>query len=428
MISKGYIPIFLLIAALLVGCKAKPASPVAKPVRTKAVEVLANTSALRYSASIGPSTQIELAFKVGGYVSAIQQVRGVDGQMHYLQGGDVVKKGSVLATVRQGDYQVKVNQAESQASEARAGVEAAKSQKVQAESNVMAAQAQLAEAEAAFAKAQQDFQRAKTLFNSQSITKPEYDSAKTQSDVAEARVAAAKAHLNTTRAAAKVAAAQIDAMEAKNRGANEVVKEARIPYGDTTLRAPMDCTVLKRDIEVGSLIAPGKAGFTIADLRTVKAVFGVPDRSVGTLKLGMPLKVVMEAISDREFGGQITAVSPAADAKSRVFDIEITIPNPDNLLKAGMVVSIEVDAGPVPVDVLVVPVNAVIQSKETPGTYALFVVENQNGKQVARLRNVKLGDAYGNTVAVTEGLKKGEQVITTGVTMVLDGDLVQIVP
>jgi multidrug efflux system membrane fusion protein len=137
---------------------------------------------------------------------------------------------------------------------------------------------------------------------------------------------------------------------------------------------------------------------------------------------------VWEAVPDREFSGQVTAVSPAADVKSRVFDIEITMPNGDNLLKAGMIATIEVDAGPIPVDVLVVPVNAVIQSKENPGGYALFVVENQNGKLVAKQRNVKLGDAYGNTVAVTEGVKKGEQVITTGVTMVLEGDVVQVVP
>jgi len=330
--------------------------------------------------------------------------------------------------VRQGDYQVKVNEAQSQANEAQAGVEAAKNQKAQAESNVRTAQAQLAEAQAAFNRANLDLQRARTLFGTNSITKPEYDAAHAQFEVAQAKVDAARANVNTAMAAAKVAAAQVQAMEAKSRGAGEVVNEARIPLGDTTLRAPMDCTVLKREVEVGSLISPGKSGFLIADLRTVKAVFGVPDRSVQNLKLGMPLIVSTTAIPDREFNAQVTAVSPAADAKSRVFDIEITMPNAENLLKAGMVVTIEVDGGPVPVDVLVVPVNAVIQSKANPGSYALYVVETQNGKTVAKLRNVKLGDAYGNTVSVTEGVKKGEQVITTGATMVLDGDVVQIVP
>ena len=428
MIRKLTLVSTVFVVALLSSCGGKPPVAPPKPVRTKPVELLANTSTLRYSANIGPTTQLELAFKVGGYVSSIQQIRGVDGQLRYLQGGDVVRKGAVLATVRQGDYQVKVNEAQSQVNEARAGIETARNQRAQAESNVQTVLAQLAEAEAAFARAKADFERARTLLANQSITKPEFDSAKAQYDVADARVAAAKSNVNTARAAAKVAAAQVEQMQAKTHSASEVVNEAKIPLGDTTLRAPMDCTVLNRVVEVGTLIAPGKPGFLIADLRTVKAVFGVPDRGVRNLRLGMPLKVTTEAVPDREFAGQVTAISPAADAKSRVFEIEITMPNGDNLLKSGMIASIEVEAGPVPVDVLVVPVNAVIQSKETPGGYALFVVENQNGKFVARIRTVKLGDAYGNTVAVTEGVKKGEQVITTGVTMVLDGDAVQVVP
>src|ERR1700754_3446630 len=115
----------LLLSLFLASCSNKPAAVVPKPVRVQPVEVLSNNSALRYSASIGPSTQLDLAFKVGGYVSSIQQVRGVDGQMRHIQGGDVVRKGTVLATVRQGDYRVKVNEAESQVNEAKDGIEGA---------------------------------------------------------------------------------------------------------------------------------------------------------------------------------------------------------------------------------------------------------------------------------------------------------------
>jgi RND family efflux transporter MFP subunit len=428
MSRRTSIAFVLVIIAVLAACKAKSSAPVPKPVKTKAVEVLSNNSGLRYSAGITPRTQIDLAFKVGGYVSAIHQIRGVDGQMRHLQGGDVVKKGTVLATVRQGDYQVKVNQAQSQATEVRAGLEATRNQAIQAQSSVEAAKAQLAEAEAGYKRAKLEMERAKTLFASQSITKTDYDAVKAQYEVAEARVEAARANVGTASAAAKVAAAQVQAMQAKSRTAGEVVNEARIPLGDAALRAPMDCTILKRDVEVGSLISPGKSGFSIADLGSVKAVFGVPDRVVPGLKLGMPLKVTTDALSDAEFTGQVTAISPAADPKSRVFDVEITIPNRNGVLKSGMVASIEVQGGPTQGEVLVVPVNSVIQSKDNPGAYAVFLVETQNGKPVAKLRNVKLGDAYGNTVAVVEGLKKGELVITTGAKMVIDNDPVQIIP
>ena len=58
----------------------------------------------------------------------------------------------------------------------------------------------------------------------------------------------------------------------------------------------------------------------------------------------------------------------------------------------------------------------------------MFVVTDEGGRQVARLRNVKLGEAFGNTVAVTAGVKPGETVITTGSTMVLDGVQVKVIP
>ncbi len=429
MISKYAATLGLLVVAgLLTGCKEKLAQQPPRPVRTRAVELLSTTAGARYSASISASSQIELAFKVGGYVAAIQQVRGVDGQMRHLQPGDLVTRGTVLAQVRQIDYQVKVNQAQSQVREAQSGIETAQAQSAQAQQSIETAKSQMAEAEAAYNRAKLDFERASTLFASNSITKTDYDASKAQRDVAEARLAAARSQVRTAEAAAKVARAQINTIQAKAKSASEVVNEAKIPLGDTSLRAPMNSTILRRDIEIGSLVAPGRPAFVLADVTSVKAVFGVPDRATASLKLGMPLTITTEALSGTEFRGQITAIAPAADAKSRVFDIEVTIPNARNLLKVGMVVSIEGESEAMASSVRVVPLNSIVQSKDQPSSYAVFVLTTQNGKPVARLRNVKLGDAYGNAVAVLEGVNVGEQVITTGATLLVDGEAVQIIP
>jgi multidrug efflux pump subunit AcrA (membrane-fusion protein) len=95
------------------------------PVKVAAVELNSAESGARYSATIIPRTEVELAFKVGGYVNALQQVRGVDGRMRDLQEGDRITVGAVLARVRQSDYQVKVKEAESQQTKP-SGVDAAK--------------------------------------------------------------------------------------------------------------------------------------------------------------------------------------------------------------------------------------------------------------------------------------------------------------
>jgi multidrug efflux pump subunit AcrA (membrane-fusion protein) len=101
--------------SLLVACQSKQVQKPAVPVKVATVELHAADSGARYSATIIPRTQVELAFKVDGYVEALQKVRGVDGQMRDLQEGDPIVAGAVLARVRQSEYQAKFKEAESQA-------------------------------------------------------------------------------------------------------------------------------------------------------------------------------------------------------------------------------------------------------------------------------------------------------------------------
>ena len=97
--------------------------------------------------------------------------------------------------------------------------------------------------------------------------------------------------------------------------------------------------VLKRNVDVGTLVGPATNGFTLADTRTVKAVFGVPDTAMANVKLGSPQTVTTEALPGT-FSGHITSISAAADPKSRVYSVEVRIDNPQQSLKAGMIASI----------------------------------------------------------------------------------------
>jgi multidrug efflux system membrane fusion protein len=423
----------LLLVAVVSVAMFKPRSKAVEkpvvPVKVAAVELnAAGGGEQRYSATIIPRTQVELAFKVGGYVDALQQVRGVDGRMRDLQEGDRITTGATLARVRQSDYQVKVKQAESQAHEARSGIDVSKAQYQEALSGIASSKAQLAEAEAAYEKAKLDFDRAQNLLATQSLTKANYDAAKTQMEATAAKVAAARSQVGMIQARADSAKAQIEVIEARSRGAQAVVQEATIPLQDTALRAPLNGIVLQKSIEKGTLVSPGKTGFTIADTSSVKAVFGVADVAVPEMKLGSTLGVETETMPDTEFRGQITAVFPAADPKSRAFNVEVTIPNPNFLLRPGMIVSLKVGTQQAAPTQPVVSLNAVMKAKRNPNGYAVFVVTEEGGRQVARLREVKLGESYGNTVAIIEGVKPGDRVITTGGTMVNDGDPVKVIP
>jgi len=418
----------LTITSVVAGCKVHSAENPPTPVKVKAVEMISSTGGLRYSASIIARTQVELSFKVGGYVEAIHQVRGVDGRLRNVQEGDRIVKGTALAIVRQSDYAAKVGQAESQASQARSSLDSSKGQLSEAQSGIESSKAQLAQAEASYAHANLDFERAKNLFESHSLTKADYDAAKAQRDVAEAQLSAARSQVRVAEAKANVARSQIETVQAQIKGAQAALEEARIPLHDTALRAPMNSVVLERKVEAGSLVSPGTLAFLIADTTSVKAVFGVPDLTVESLRLGSPITVTSQAALGQDFRGQITAISPSADAKSRVFEVEVTIPNPQNQLKVGMIVSLSLQETSAEVASPVVPLSAIVKSKDNPDNYAVFVIEEQTGRQSARIRNVKLGEAYGNTVAVLEGLKSGERVITTGATLMVDGQRVQIIP
>ena len=418
----------IVIAAGVLRSKSKPVEKVLVPVKVAAVQLNSAERGERYSATIIPRTEVELAFRVGGYVDALQQVRGIDGKMRDLQEGDRIRAGAVLARVRQSDYQVKFKEAESQASEAQSSVTVSKAQYQEALSGIASSKAQLSEAEAAYEKARLDFERAQNLFASHSMTKANYDAAKSQFEMATAKVEAGRSQVRMLEAKADSAKSQIDVITAKSTGAQAVVQETAIPLYDTTLKSPLNGVVLEKSIEKGTLVSSGTKAFVVADTSTVKAVFAVADVALPEMKLGRVLSVESETMPGTEFRGQITAVFPAADKQNRSFDVEVTIPNPDYRLRPNMIVSLHVNTREAASAQPVVPLNAVLKAKDNQTGYAIFVVTDEGGRQVARLRDIKLGEAYGNTVAVTAGVKQGELVITTGSTMVLDGVQVKVIP
>ncbi len=354
----------------------------------------------RYSANIMPSSQVELAFKYGGYLREIHQVRGPDNRTRQVQEGDSVAKGTALAWLRNDDFEARIKQAESQLAEAQSTTETNR--------------AQLSEAEAALRQAERDLERATKLLESRSLTKPEYEGAKTKVELAQAKVEAVRS--------------QSKVIQAKISGAQALLAEAKLAEQDAALRAPMDCYVLKRLVEPGSLIVPGRPVFVVADSSTVKAIFGVPDLTVRNVKLGVPLTLTTEAIPGIEFRGRISGISPAADPRSRVFDVEVSIARPPEQLRPGMIASLTLPATRSSTPVTVVPINAIVRLKQTPESYAVNVVAEEGGKQFARQRPVQLGEAFGNMIAITAGVSNGERVIVSGAAMMVDGEQIRVIP
>src|SRR5262249_29947200 len=143
---------------------------------------------------------------------------------------------------------------------------------------------------------------------------------------------------------------------------------------------------------------------------------------------GDVLSVTTEALPGQEFRGQISGIAPSADTKSRVFDVEVTIPNPAQALKVGMIASLLVADGVAPEQLSVVSLDAIVRSKERPDGYSVFVVEESGDLATVRAREVSLGSVTGGDVVVTSGLAVGDRIVVTGATLVVDGDRVRVVP
>ncbi len=363
--------VFLSLAGVLGGCHHESQIPAQPPraVRLATVtEAQTGGETMRYSASILPYAQVDLMFRSSGYVTNVRQVRGADGRTHDVGTGDYVEKGLTLAHIRREDLQNQVAQAK----------------------------AQLDQAAAQQTKADQDFQRAKALYSTQSLTKPDYE----QSQEA----------FNATHAAMD--------------NANAAFRQAELLLGDADLKAPFSGYILSRNIDLGSLVSPSMSAFTIADIGRVKVTFGAPDYVLSRVRLGQELTIQTEN-DTAPLKGRVTSISPAADARNRIFAVEVTVSNRDRHLRPGMIASVSL--GEVPHSSISIPLSAIVPFPSEPEQFAVMVVQEHAGALVAHLRKVHLGTTHESSVAV-EGVQPGERVISVGAQLLKDGDPIQVIP
>ena len=366
--------------SLSLGCSTHQESAPSKspiPVKVKPVTATGDVALARYSGSLEPAARVDMAFRVGGYVEMLGQLPGEAGKPRAFEEGDFVKQGTVLARIRSADYAQKV-------ATARAGIGQARSE------------ATLAETELG---------RAQKLFDSNVISKAELDAKIARAEYARANVAAASARAG----------------------------EAGVALEDTVLKAPMDGVILSRDIEVGTLVAPGRTVLTVADISRVKAQFAVPQALVEKLSLGSPLTVHLGAERDSKapqttFDAQVTRIAPAADSKGRVFSVEAELPNPNASLRPGSVISVRVPEATLTSASLSVPLSAVVRSPKDPRGFSVFVIDGEGLRGKARIQQVELGDVLGNAVTVESGLQIGQRVITVGSTLIHDGSDAVVIP
>jgi RND family efflux transporter MFP subunit len=362
-----------LCAVALAACgpkKEQAANPL--PVTVQTVRAGSGAAGNSYAGDVTADTQVDVAFKVNGYVQTILQVKGAGGQLRNVQAGDRVNSGVVLATIRDDTYR----------------------------QTLLRAQSDLQNARATQTKAKADFGRFSQLFEKKVISPAEFDTYKQRNESAQASVGAEQA----------------------------AVRHAQVDLDDCKLKAPLGGLVLDRKIEVGTLVAVNSVGFQIGDTAKVKVVFGVPPAIVSTLAPNTAVTMSTDAFPGQEFHGAISKIASAADPGSRIFDVEATFPNSDGRLRVGMVAALHLPNNAQRQAMPAVPMRSIVRPPNDPKGYAVYVVEEKNGAAVARLQPVTIGPVIGDEVSVESGLDPGAKVIVKGSDIVYDGQGIRIMP
>ncbi|RKS26635.1 RND family efflux transporter MFP subunit [Flavobacterium endophyticum] len=208
---------------------------------------------------------------------------------------------------------------------------------------------------------------------------------------------------------------QLDQAKLSLVNAKAKLDQAKITYGDATIKSSINGIVNKKSIEPGSVVAPGTELFELVNVSKLKLKVAVSENQIPDLKVGSVVKVKASVFPDKEFSGKITFIAPKAD-ESLNFPVEIEITNnPANEIKAGMYGTAEFASKATQQKPLrIIPRNAFVGSVSSN---QVFVIQDN----VAKLKKIVAGRVFGEKVEVLEGLNDGEIVVTSGQINLTDG-------
>jgi len=195
------------------------------------------------------------------------------------------------------------------------------------------AEANLKKALASYERAKKDFERYSNLLNEELVSKSEFDRIKMQYHSARAEVESARESVSQAQANYKAAMARLN--------------ETKADLMETKIYAPADGVIISRPVEVGEVVNPGTVLYVMVDLNKLYVKVYVPEPDIGKIKVGLPARVYIDAYPERFFNGKVTKVYEHAEFTPKnvetkeervklVFGVEVSVENPEGLLKPGM--------------------------------------------------------------------------------------------
>jgi len=320
----------------------------------------------------------------------------IPGRLAYLgvSEGSVVGVAEIIARLDNADYQAAVTQAQA---------------------NVASAQASIIEARADHDQLVRDANRAREIrrSNPNLLSEQELEAANSRAEQSEARLRAA---------------------EAREKSAEAGLEIARANFDNTIIRAPFSGTVLRKDAEVGEVVAPSVGGgltrgavVTLADLQTLEVEVDVNEAYIARIRRDAPSRITLDAYPDTAFRGTVRQVVPTADRQRATVQVKVAIADRDPRILTEMGAKVEFLEAPA-------PRAASGAAAERPRILVpAAAIRIEDGRSVVRLvrdgklqrRDVDAGPVSGNFREIRSGLSGGEQVLVGGVETPKEGQRVK---
>ncbi len=275
------------------------------------------------SGTLNAVTTVQVGSQISGQVKEI-----------FADFNTPVKKGQVIARIDPATYELRVNQT-------RADVDSAQSAVAVARSNLIAQQAELGKTRVALLDAERDLERKKMLVDKKFISPAELDKARTVYDTTREQIKAVQAQI-------QVSEAQVSSALAAVKQRESLLRQAQVDLERTIIRAPVDGTVILRNVDAGQTVAASLQApvlFTIArDLRDMQVEAAIDEADVGRLRVGLPASFSVDAFPRRSFSGEIKQIRKSPQNIQNVvsYTVVISAQNSDLALLPGMTANVRI--------------------------------------------------------------------------------------
>lgn len=213
-----------------------------------------------------------------------------------------------------------------------------------------------------------------------------------------------------------IAHSAVDSAKAAYLQSLSAVQSDKVMIAKKKIRAPFSGKIGIRQVNIGQYITTGTSIVSLQALDPLFVDFSLPETDLPLLKTGQDVKIKVDAYPDTLFDGKITAINANIDINTRSIAVRATVPNQDEKLFPGLFSNVEVIL-PEKKDVITVPQSAISYSLYGDSIYVIdHKGKDKKGKEklVASQQYVKVGERRGDVVAITSGIKAGDEIVTSG--------------